>query len=121
MMVGVVRGADGAVLGQQAIDPTAPGGLTQQLQNIAAKVATAHGVPPTVPSGPRGPQLPFPGVQPVQVFLRFALRLPDGSAKWIMKAINIPPTTGIPPGIYVLQGQGQAQSVPAPGNGFGRR
>ncbi len=42
MMIANIRGADGTVLGQHAVDPTAPGGITKQLADVAAKHASAH-------------------------------------------------------------------------------
>jgi hypothetical protein len=92
MMVGVIRGADGAILGQHAVDPTAPGGLQQQLQQIAA---TRASVAP-------GLRVPLPDTIPGQVMLRFPLRFPDGSVQWVTKAIPMPNGIAIPPGVYQL-------------------
>ena len=95
MMVGVIRGADGAILGQHAVDPTAPGGLQQQLQNIASQRMPGAAAAP-------GLRIPLPDTIPGQVMLRFPLRFPDGSVQWVTKAIPMPNGIAIPPGVYTF-------------------
>jgi hypothetical protein len=98
MMVGVIRGADGAILGQHAIDPTAPGGLQAQLNKLAA----ARGNPSAGALPPGGPNIPFPNTQMAQVLLQFPIRLPDGRVQWTTRPISVPNELAIPPGVYTL-------------------
>ena len=99
MMVGVIRGADGAILGQHAVDPTAPGGIQAQLQQIAAQAQRGP-----MPQG--GPQVPQPNTMMAQAFLRFPVRLPNGQMQWVTRAIATPPELSIPPGVYMLMPPG---------------
>lgn len=111
MMYGIVKNARGEVTGQHAVDPTAPGGIQGQMTQIATAQG-AFGAPsrPVAPSsrgvvpqrGP-GPVVPQRGVQPAQVFLRFHVRLPNGQAQLVTRAIQLSSAMGVPPGVYALQ------------------
>lgn len=106
MMYGVVKGVNGQILGQHAIDPTAPGGMQAQVNKIAAERGMAQPLPsPPAAQGPHaGPNVPMPGVMPAQVFLRFSLRMADGSVRQVTHPIHVPLGTGVPPGVYQLVG-----------------
>lgn len=118
MMHGVVK-RDGKIVGQYAIDPTAPGGMQAQVARIAAQQQQQQRA--QMPSPPPSPiplpgkpspaaaglmlRVPMPNVAPAQVFLRFPLRLPDGRVQHVTRAVQIDPTMGVPPGIYQLTGR----------------
>lgn len=107
MMYGIVKNAQGQVTGQHAVDPTAPGGIQGQMTQIATaqgSFGAPSGRRPAVPPqrGP-GPAVPQRGVQPAQVFLRFHVRLPNGQAQLVTRAIQLSPAMGVPPGVYALQ------------------
>ncbi len=85
MMIAQIRGADGAILGSHAVDPTAPGGLQAQLANLPR---------------PEGPRVPMQQTQAAQVFLRYQLMLPGGGSRWHVVAISTPQGSGIPAGVY---------------------
>lgn len=138
MMYGVVK-RNGVVVGQHAIDPTAPGGLEGQMAKIAAAQGATRDhrsapVPPPITSQGvrRAPapapapasampalrpvtlppqaqplaalRVPMPGVAPMQVFLRFNLRMADGNVRQVTRAVQIDPRMGVPPGVYQLTG-----------------
>lgn len=110
MMYGIVKNAQGQVTGQHAVDPTAPGGLQGQVTQIAGNMFGAPPPRPATPPRPAaaasrgpGPAVPQRGVQPAQVFLRFHVRLPNGRAQLVTRAIQLSPAMGIPPGVYALQ------------------
>jgi len=126
MMYGIVKNAQGQVTGQHAVDPTAPGGIQGQMTQIATAqgtfgapsgrrpvappqgprpVAPPQGPRPVVPQRGPGPAVPQRGVQPAQVFLRFHIRLPNGQAQLVTRAIQLSPAMGVPPGVYALQDQ----------------
>jgi hypothetical protein len=106
MMYGVVKNQDGKVVGQHAIDPTAPGGMQAQMARIATAQSQGQGMPMAPQAAPvrrgPGPAVPTPGVMPAQVFLRFQLRMADGTVQQVTRAIQLSPAMGIPPGVYVL-------------------
>lgn len=115
MMHGVVK-RDGKIVGQYAIDPTAPGGMQAQVARIAAAQQQQAPMAPPPPSPiplPSRPspaaaglmlRVPMPNVAPAQVFLRFPLRLPDGRVQHVTRAVQIDPAMGVPPGIYQMTG-----------------
>lgn len=102
MMIGTIRGVDGAILGQHSIDPTAPGGMQGQL----GRIARAHMGEAGMPAPPASPNAgaSVPSVPPHTVMLRFQMTLPGGYTQMVTRAIPMPPGTGIPAGVYVRVG-----------------
>ena len=102
MMYGVVKNSQGQIVGQHKVDPTAPGGIQGQMDQIA--IAQGQGAAPAPRRG-AGPAVPQPGVMPAQVFRQFQIRLPNGQTQQVTRAIQLSPAMGIPPGVYVLHAQ----------------
>jgi hypothetical protein len=105
MMYANIRGADGAVLGSVAVDPTAPGGMRGQLANAMQMIQQqSHGLPqnarplPPALMPPQGGQ-PVSQSRPFVCQLRYLTRTPNGQVQWATRAINCP--VGLPPGMYV--------------------
>jgi hypothetical protein len=104
MMYGVVKNSQGQIVGQHKVDPTAPGGIQGQMNQIAAAQGAGPGPAQALHRG-AGPAVPQPGVMPAQVFLQFQIRLPNGQTQQVTRAIQLSPAMGIPPGVYVLHAQ----------------
>jgi hypothetical protein len=104
MMYASIRGADGQVLGNVAIDPTAPGGLQGQLSSAVDSLQRPQGLPqnarPVPPSFlPPGPPQPTSQSRPFVCQMRYLTRTPNGAVQWAVRSINCP--VGLPPGIYI--------------------
>jgi hypothetical protein len=115
MMYANIRGADGTVLGNVAVDPTAPGGLQGALNDAVQRLQNTHGtpvqhgrpIPPGLlpPGGYPGPQQAVSQSMPFVCQLRYLTRAPNGATGWAVRSIPCP--VGLPPGVYTLNpGQG---------------
>jgi hypothetical protein len=107
MMYANIRGADGQVLGNVAIDPSAPGGLQGALADAVSKLQQTSGLPqnarPNQPMFlPPGPPQPVSQSRPFVCQLRYVTRLANGQTGWAVRAINCP--AGLPPGVYTHHG-----------------
>jgi hypothetical protein len=107
MMYASIRGADGTVLGNVAVDPTAPGGLQGALSNAVESLQRGgHHLPqnarPSQPGFlPPGATTSNPTSQsrPFICQMRFLTRTPNGQIQWAVRSINCP--VGLPPGVYI--------------------
>jgi len=104
MMYASFRGADGQVLGQVAIDPSAHGGLQGALSDAVEKLQRTSGLPMNarpIPPGflPPGPPQPVSQSRPFVCQMRYLTRAPNGQVLWAVRSINCP--VGLPPGTYI--------------------
>jgi hypothetical protein len=112
MMYASFRGADGQVLGNVAIDPSAAGGLQGALAQAMNQIQERpqQGLPmnarPVQPAFlPPGPPQPVSQSRPFICQLRYLTRSANGAVSWQTRSINCP--MGLPPGIYIHNpGQG---------------
>jgi hypothetical protein len=108
MMYANLRDANGHSLGTVAVDPTAPGGMRNQLADAVAKLQQGRPLPTAAmplqpgilpPGGYPGPLQPVSQSMPFVCHLRYLAKLPNGQTQWVSRAIPCP--QGLPPGVYI--------------------